>query len=97
MLKPDRSVENRIPVAALQKFWPAGQNCPVVFCDVIGKEGETPGLSEGQEDRKTDPHSKYNPKEAKKAVCYYKIPSIHSNTHYSFDVHIGSNCTNLAQ
>ena len=64
----------------LRNFWPARINCPIVFCDMVGKENEFLSSSEKanitvkhgferRRGRKTDPHSKCNPDEAKKAVC----------------------------
>ena len=62
----------------LRNFWPAGIHCPIVFCDVVEDEeflgsSEKPKITvkhglERRRGRKTDPHSKCNPGEAKKAV-----------------------------
>ena len=88
-------MNDRDPVVALQNFWPAGLRCPIVFCDMVGEEGETPGLSEDEEDKKTEPSSKCNLEEAKKAVsCYVKcFIQIVTISHFVF---IGSNYTSIA-
>ena len=85
MLEPDHSIKKRSRVVALQDFWPAGLSCPIVFCDIIGKEGvreisakkneserfQRSGFSRGQKGGKASPHSKCNPEEANKAVSCY--------------------------
>lgn len=71
-LRPDPSVNQRPPVKALQGFWPKGNDWPIVFCNVVGKEEERSDVvGESHKQGKTDPHSKCNPREAEKAVSHY--------------------------
>lgn len=52
--------------ACLEGFWPAGSQCPIVFCDVIGEETqEETGTIDG---KRVGIESKHNITEAKKAV-----------------------------
>ena len=69
MLEPHFSIKMRPIVKALQDLWPAGLSWPIVFCDMVGEEEETPEMFEGQEYIKAA-HSKCNHEEAKKAVCH---------------------------
>ena len=84
VLQADDSVMRRRIVEELRNFWPAGSSCPIVFCDMVGKEKEFLSSSEKanitvkqglerRRSRKTDPHSKCNPEEADKAVCTIPI------------------------
>ena len=81
VLQADDSVMGRKIVEELSNFWPEGISCPIVFCDMVGKEKEFLSSSditvkqglEHRRGRKTDPHSKCNPEEAKKAVCAIPI------------------------
>ena len=54
------------------KFWEQNElRWPIAFCNIVGKETEASEEPEGPRARrgkKPDPHSKYNPKEAAKAV-----------------------------
>ena len=71
-LQADKSVKQRPTEPALQGFWPRGVKWPIVFCDVVGEEGERSSVAgDGHRQGKTDPHSKCNHKEAEKAVSHY--------------------------
>ena len=59
-------IERKNPETKLEGFWPRGQNCPIVFINLVGKEEETKIGSEGKKKIGTD--SKFNTMEAKKAV-----------------------------
>jgi len=50
----------------MEQFWPRGLKSPIVFCNVVGVEGE---VFDGKTDKgKVDPHSKCNKQEAEKVV-----------------------------
>ena len=55
----DKSVKRRKNYETKLKIWPQGFNYPIVFCDIVGKEGTQPGKS------------KSNDVEAKKLVSKY--------------------------
>ncbi|XP_065917898.1 3'-5' exoribonuclease HELZ2-like isoform X3 [Dysidea avara] len=59
-LRTDRSVAEQF--CPIDGFWPNGPECPVVFCDVEGKE------KEGSSDHKVHQESKSNKIEAEKIV-----------------------------
>ena len=50
----------------LDNFWPRGPNCPILFCDIVGSEGERETTS--REGRKVAIGSKSNRKDALKTV-----------------------------
>ena len=67
-LRPHSSVTNRQSLPGMARFWRQNKLChPIVFCNIIGEEGEESDSSGG---RKSDPHSKLNCKEATKAVSH---------------------------
>ena len=51
----------------IKKFWPQGRDCPLVFCNVEGREG---GAVSGN--KKSSLLSKSNIDEARKVVRFYK-------------------------
>lgn len=62
-LQTDVSVMRRGDVLKLNTFWPQGERCPMVFCQVAGEEdGGHIGRS------KVDSQSKFNKTEAEKIV-----------------------------
>ena len=50
----------------MEQFWPRGLKSPIVFCNVVGVEGEV--FDAKSDKRKVDPHSKCNKQEAEKVV-----------------------------
>jgi len=50
----------------MEQFWPRGLKSPIVFCNVIGVEGEVFDAKTNK--GKVDPHSKCNKQEAEKVV-----------------------------
>lgn len=52
----------------MANFWPNGPGCPILFCDVVGKEGDK-DTGAGRS-RRVNPGSKFNEQEAKKAVSW---------------------------
>ena len=48
----------------VHNFWPRGPDCPLVFCDIVGREG---GAHSGN--KKSSVFSKCNEDEANKVVC----------------------------
>ena len=66
-LQTDVSVSRRHSGLNLSHFWPRGEECPIVFCqmegvDECGYRGRTP----------VDPKSRYNSTEAEKIVRQQK-------------------------
>jgi len=63
----DKSLSQRhIPGRLMEQFWPQGLGSPIVFCNVVGVEGE---VFDAKTDKgKVDPHSKCNKQEAEKVV-----------------------------
>jgi len=59
-VKTDPSVKEKF--FPIDNFWPSGPHCPIVFCDVEGKEGE------GNSNHKVHQESKSNKIEAVKIV-----------------------------
>ena len=64
-LKTDASVRTR-PTTALGGFWPQGEQRPMVFCDMAGREEQVHTGMKGT--TKVGMESKYNTEEAKKIV-----------------------------
>ena len=62
----DDSVLNREDNENLESFWPGGNECPIMFVDVVGEEGQDMGSSERE--AKIGVESKHNEKEAKLVV-----------------------------
>ena len=66
-LKADESLsKRRIPGRSMEQFWPQGLKSPIVFCNVVGVEGEV--YFAKTDKGKVDPHSKCNKQEAEKVV-----------------------------
>ena len=66
-LKSDHSLSFRKDPEAHLNFWPKGKNKPFVFCDIIGKEGESHTGQKGK--IRVGLESKFNREEAVKIVC----------------------------
>ena len=66
MLKTDSSVLRRRSGLRLGGFWPRGEDCPMVFCQVEGEEES--GHIGSRQSAKVDSQSKFNPTEAGKIV-----------------------------
>ena len=67
-METDVSVKRRNnPEGRLKKFWPGpkGEKCPIMFVNVVGEEGQHPT---GSKDANVGIDSKFNEREAKKAV-----------------------------
>ena len=74
-LKADPSLEDRpIPGRSMEQFWPQGENFPIVFCNVVGREEEA--LGSEIDKKKIDPHSKCNKQEAEKVVSIDQICTV---------------------
>ena len=74
-LKADKTLQKRTPPGRnMEKFWLKGTSCPVVFCNVVGKEEEYKVHKKVDRGR-VDPHSKCNFQEAEKVVspCLYQV------------------------
>lgn len=66
------SVKDRVnPETKLVGFWPQGPNLPIVFCNVVGEEGQSETGRQGQ--KKVGIDSKFNRTEAKKVVSYFEF------------------------
>ena len=65
-LKTDASVVRRHSGLHLGGFWPRGEDCPMVFCQVEGEEES--GHIGSRQSAKVDSQSKFNPTEATKIV-----------------------------
>ena len=62
----DQSVKQKTTKRHLRSFWPQGEDLPMVFCDIVGKEEEVHTGMKGT--AKVGLQSKYNPAEARKIV-----------------------------
>ncbi len=60
------SVKNREDNKDLEEFWPKGNECPIMFVDMVGEEGQDIGSS--KREAKVGVDSKYNEKEAQLVV-----------------------------
>ena len=70
-METDDSVKRRTnPESKLKGFWPQGEECPIMFVDVVGEEGQhltgSKGASIGVD-------SKFNEEEAKKVVSKINV------------------------
>ena len=73
MLETDDSIKKRSnPETKLDRFWPGPEKsrCPILFCDVIGKEGEHKTGSKATGGKKIGIDSKFNENEANKVVQF---------------------------
>ena len=69
-LVADESLKRRIvPGESMDRFWPRGKDCPIVFCNVIGEEQESKDYKK-VDGARVDSHSKHNLTEAEKAVSF---------------------------
>ena len=59
------------PETRLDEFWPGPRKsrCPILFCNVVGKEGDHKTGSKTTGGRKIGTDSKFNETEAIKVVC----------------------------
>ena len=65
-METDVSVKRRTnPESKLKGFWPQGEECPIMFVDVVGEEGQD---STGSKGASIGVDSKFNEEEAKKVV-----------------------------
>lgn len=67
-LETDRSVKERVCRETKLRFWPGpeGAECPILFVNVVGEEGQSETGRQGE--KKVGIDSKSNLKEAKKVV-----------------------------
>ena len=70
-LKTDICVKRRGDVLKLGRFWPQGESCPMVFCQVVGEEDDGHVGLKGR--AKVDSQSKFNKREAEKIVSIYSL------------------------
>lgn len=68
-LTTDRSVVNRPPKDCLETFWPQGNDLPIMFVDVVGKE-ELDKIGSSKGEAKVGMDSKYNLVEAELVVSH---------------------------
>ena len=67
-LKADDSVQRREPLRKdMDNFWPQRNDCPIVFCNIVGKEEDYKAHKRVHSGR-VDSHSKCNHQEAMKVV-----------------------------
>ena len=64
-LETDESVGERKD-KNLESFWPQGNKCPIMFVDVVGKEGQD--ISSSKSETKVGVDSKYNMEEVELVV-----------------------------
>ena len=67
-LETDISVKNRQNNKNLKDFWPHGNECPIMFIDVVGEEG-VDKIASSKAEIKVGVDSKFNLEEAQLVVC----------------------------